>query len=175
MDAHPILVMVARTLREHGLEAILIGNAAAALQGAPVTTIDLDFLIRKTASNTIKLKAIAKSLEAVIFTPFYPVAGLYRLSRDQDTLQLDFLTAIHGIQTFNGLRKRASAFNLEGERLLVAALADIIRSKRAANRPRDLAVLHVLETALHVSETEASRSKQEADAPGNTRRPKDAI
>jgi hypothetical protein len=44
MDARPILVMIARALQEQGLEAILIGNAAAALQGAPVTTVDFDFL-----------------------------------------------------------------------------------------------------------------------------------
>lgn len=33
MDARPILEAVARVLAEQGLEAILIGNAAAALQG----------------------------------------------------------------------------------------------------------------------------------------------
>jgi hypothetical protein len=40
MNGKPILYMLARLLDEHGLEAILIGNAAAALQGAPVTTLD---------------------------------------------------------------------------------------------------------------------------------------
>jgi hypothetical protein len=48
MEAKPILVGVARALREQGLEAVLIGNSAAAVQGAPVTTMDIDFLIRKT-------------------------------------------------------------------------------------------------------------------------------
>jgi len=37
MDARPWLVEVGRRLREAGLEAVLIGNAAAALPGAPVT------------------------------------------------------------------------------------------------------------------------------------------
>jgi hypothetical protein len=36
MDARPTLFTLARVLHEHGLEAVLIGNAAAALQGAPV-------------------------------------------------------------------------------------------------------------------------------------------
>jgi hypothetical protein len=34
-------------------------------------------------------------------------AGLYRLIRDDDALQLDFMTAIHGVRSFNGLRRRA--------------------------------------------------------------------
>ena len=43
MDAQPILYTLARLLEEHGMEAVLIGNAAAALRGAPVTTLDFDF------------------------------------------------------------------------------------------------------------------------------------
>jgi hypothetical protein len=42
MDARPVLFRIARLLAEHGLEAVLIGNAAAALQGAPITTVDFD-------------------------------------------------------------------------------------------------------------------------------------
>ncbi len=34
-------------MEEAHLGAVLIGNAAAALQGAPVTTIDFDFLFRE--------------------------------------------------------------------------------------------------------------------------------
>ena len=41
MDAKPWLVEVGRALRQVDLDAVLIGNAAAALQGAPVTTVDL--------------------------------------------------------------------------------------------------------------------------------------
>jgi hypothetical protein len=61
MDARPVLVMVAHWLEEHRLEAILIGNAAAALHGAPVTTLDLDFMFRPTRTNLRKLKAFAKA------------------------------------------------------------------------------------------------------------------
>jgi hypothetical protein len=48
MDARPFLETLARLLEETGLEAILIGNAAAALHGAPVTTIDIDLMFCKT-------------------------------------------------------------------------------------------------------------------------------
>jgi hypothetical protein len=141
MDASPLLARIAELLERHSLEAILVGNAAAALAGAPVTTIDLDFLFRKTPVNLRKLKAIAKELEAVILTPYYPVSGLYRISRDADGLQLDFMTVIDGIRSFEALRSRARVVQFGDGRLLVADLADIIRSKKAAGRPSDVAAL----------------------------------
>lgn len=51
MNAEPVLKQISRVLAECKLEAILIGNAAAALQGAPVTTLDFDFMFRKTPTN----------------------------------------------------------------------------------------------------------------------------
>jgi hypothetical protein len=51
MDAAPILARIVELLERHRLEAILIGNAAAALQGAPVTTIDIDFLFRRNPAQ----------------------------------------------------------------------------------------------------------------------------
>ena len=80
--------------------------------------------------------------------PHYPVSGLLRISRDDDGLQVDFMSEIDGIRSFEGLRKRALAVPLGDARILVAALADIIKSKKAAGRPRDLAVLPILERVL---------------------------
>jgi hypothetical protein len=158
MDARPILEMLARVFAKHGLEVILIGNAAAALRGAPVTTIDVDFLFRKTPRNIVKLKAIAGELDAVILKPFYPVSGLMRLSRDSDGLQVDFMSQIHGAKSFESLRSQSEAIDLNGQSLLVATLGAVISSKEAAGRPRDLAVLDILKKSLH--ETEESKSKK---------------
>ena len=157
MDAQPILFTIARALHEHGLEAVLIGNAAAALQGAPVTTMDFDFLFRKTPANLRKLKAMAKNLGAVVFKPYYPASDLFRVVRDEDSLQLDFMAAIHGVKSLASLRSRASRVDFGGNVLLVADLADIVASKRAAGRPRDRAVLEILEKTLD----ENKRSKKE--------------
>ena len=71
MDAAPILVELGRQLVACDLEAVLIGNAAAALQGAPVTTVDFDFLFRKTTRNLQKLKALSRGLHATILRPYY--------------------------------------------------------------------------------------------------------
>jgi hypothetical protein len=135
-------------LNEHGLEAVLIGNAAAALRGAPVTTIDFDFLFRNTPANIRKLKAVARSLDAMLLKPYYPVSQLFRIMREEDQLQVDFMGRIDGVRSL-GLWRRATSIDMEGYCLLVASLMDIIRSKRAAGRPRDLAVLEILEKALH--------------------------
>jgi predicted nucleotidyltransferase len=148
MDARPTLFTLARVLNGEGLEAILIGNAAAALDGAPVTTLDFDFLFRKTPGNLRKLKAVAKSLDAILLRPYYPVSGLFRIQRDEDTLQVDFMSRIDGVRSFPALRSRARRVDFGGHALLVADLADIIKSKRAADRPRDRAVLEILEKAL---------------------------
>ncbi len=60
----------------------MVGNAAAALHGAPLTTMDIDFMFRKTATNLKKLKAVAHVLEAVILKPYYPASDLYRVVND---------------------------------------------------------------------------------------------
>jgi hypothetical protein len=148
MDAAPILARIAELLEHHRLEAILVGNAGAAVQGAPVTTVDLDFLFRKTPANIGKLKKIARDLDAVVFRPFYPATGMFRLSRDTDNLQLDFMVEIDGIRSFEGLRRRSRRVPFGAASLSVASLPDIIKSKKAAGRPKDRAVLYVLENAL---------------------------
>ncbi len=152
MNAEPILSIVARLLTKHKLDAVLIGNAAAALQGSPVTTVDLDFMFRETPRNLKKLRRIADDLDAIIMRPFYPASGLYRVVRDRDALQLDFMTKIDGIRSFESLRSRATVVRIRAHDIRVAALEDVIRSKAAANRPEDRAVLPVLRRTLREKE-----------------------
>ncbi len=148
MNAQPLLNSVVAALAAVRLETILIGNAAAAIQGAPVTTVDFDFMFRATPVNLAKLKKFAVRLDAVILRPYYPASALFRVMNDDRGLQADFMPAIHGVKSFNSLRSRAEKIQLGGNRLWVAHLADIIASKRAAGRARDKAVLDILEKTL---------------------------
>ena len=99
-------------------------------------TIDLDFLVRRTPANRKKLTAIAADLDAVLYQPFYPVSRVVRMMNDDQTLQVDFVDEVSGIRSFGGVGKRSHAMELRGITIRVADLADIIKMKRAAGRPR---------------------------------------
>jgi predicted nucleotidyltransferase len=148
MDASPVLKAIGRALQKARLEAIMVGNAAAALHGAPVTTLDVDFMFRKTAANLRKLKIFANELDARILKPFYPLSDLYRVVNDETGMQVDFMSVLHGIKSFESLRSDAVAVEFEGYQLLVASLEKIIRSKKTLGRPRDKAVIDILENTL---------------------------
>jgi hypothetical protein len=148
MDADPILRRLAEVLNRHNLEVIMVGNAAAAIQGVPITTIDVDFVFRRTAPNIRKLKAVARDLDATILRPFYPVSSLFRLSRDSDQLQVDFMSEISGIRSLEGLRERSAVVRFGEFSLRIASLPDIIKSKKACGRRQDLAALPILEQSL---------------------------
>jgi hypothetical protein len=102
------------------------------LQGVPVTTIDFDFMFRRTPANVRKLVALTKALGGMMLYPHYPASGLIRIVRDDEGLQLDFMSTIDGVRSFEGLRSRAREVGFDGAKLQVASLADLIKSKKAA-------------------------------------------
>jgi len=164
VDASLIVARVARAIERHGLEAVLIGNAAAAMHGAPVTTVDLDFLFRRTPTNVKKLSAIAAELGATLYSPFHPASKMMRMMNDDDGLQVDFLGEADGVPSFEGLRNRSHRMQVGNARVAVADLADIIKMKRATNRPRDRAVLEILEKTLEA--IQASAETEAENPPG---------
>lgn len=162
VDATPLLVRIARALANAKLDAVLIGNAAAALHGAPVTTLDFDFFFRDTPGNRKKLIAFARELGAIVLRPYYPASSLFRVTDDALVLQADFLGVIHGLRSFEGVRRRAQTLEIGGQRLQVASLEDIVKSKKAANRPKDRAVLPVLEATLDAKKEGPRGGSEEA-------------
>jgi predicted nucleotidyltransferase len=155
--ALPLLAVVARAIEGVGLECIVVGNSAAALQGAPVTTIDIDFMFRKTAKNIEKLRRLAQALGGHLSQPFLPASEMYRLITEN--LQVDFVSRMDGIRSFESLRSRAADIDVGGVSLCIASLEDVIKSKRAAGREKDLASLPILEKTLAVKKalSEADR------------------
>jgi hypothetical protein len=147
MDALGLLEEIASVFAEKKLEVILVGNAAAALQGAPVTTDDFDFMWRPTRRNLMKLKEVAQALGGSVSQPEYPLSRFYRITSSSG-IWVDMMGVMDGIKSFESLRSRASAISLGRVNLVVADLRDVIMSKRAANRPKDVAALPVLEETL---------------------------
>ncbi len=49
------VLAVLKALKESSLEAIVVGSVAAVLQGSPVTTQDMDLLVRDTPTNRKKI------------------------------------------------------------------------------------------------------------------------
>jgi len=88
-----------------------------------------------------------------VLRPYYPVSKLYRMVNDDTGLQADFMPVIHGVRSFEGLKRRATTAVVGGQSVLVAALEDILKSKKAAGRERDQAVIPILEQTLRATRT----------------------
>jgi hypothetical protein len=67
---------------------------------------------------------------------------------------------IHGVRSFEGLRDRATIVEVGGAGIRVASLDDVIRSKRAAGRVRDRAVLEILEQAREEASTSSRKARR---------------
>jgi hypothetical protein len=62
---------------------------------------------------------------------FYPVSGLYRLIREDDGLQADFMATIHGVNSFAPLRASANEINF---RWLSASGSEPLRNREEQAR-----------------------------------------
>lgn len=130
------------------LEAVVVGSLASILNGALAGEHGVSLLVRDTTLNRKKLKRLAKELGGV---------GPQRLSELTSTehiygadLPIDIIyEEIAGGLSFASVKSHANPHVVgnKGELLMVASLADIIRSK-TADRPKDRAVLPILHATL---------------------------
>lgn len=141
---------LARALRMVGLEAIVVGSGGAALLGVPILTQDLDILVRDTPRNRQKLEALCQALGASL-VEISPLTGSRRLVGLRVGVDVLFDEIAGGLR-FESLRSRARTVELPNAQVRVASLADIVASKEAAGRPKDLAQLPILRDTLKVIE-----------------------
>lgn len=144
------LIALAKALRIARLEAIVIGNCASMLNGAPVTTQDIDLLVRDTRMNRKKLARFADEIGG---SRPMPVSELSKVEWIEGRLAVPVelhYDRIAGGLKFSSVRSRAELVAVGNEKLRVASLADVIRSKQAVGRPKDLAVLPILRDTLAV-------------------------
>lgn len=136
------------TLASHGVEYVLIGALAARLQGFPRLTADADIAPSREEDNLERLAAALRELDARIYTESVPQglafdfdartlggSRMWNLVTSAGRLDLAFLPA--GTQGYQDLADGAVRFEAYGVDLLAASLQDILRSKEAADRPKD--------------------------------------
>lgn len=149
------------TLERHGVRYVVIGAIAAIAQGYPLATEDLDITPENELDNLERLAAALEELGARLRVPGGLTEGvplpidprllaqsdLWSLTTDAGDLDLVFTPA--GTAGYSDLRRDALELDL-GVSVLVASLRDVIRSKEAAGRPKDLAQLPALRQTLEV-------------------------
>ena len=77
-DEAPRFAELVALLAEHGVEFIIVGGVAAVLQGASLTTFDLDVLHRRTPENVDRLLRALARLGAALAIAATPTAAARR-------------------------------------------------------------------------------------------------
>jgi predicted nucleotidyltransferase len=147
---------VLRRLVANEVEFIVVGMMAGVLRGAPVLTVDLDLVHRRSAENVSRLLRVLGKLEATYrhdprrlrpAESHLMSAGHQLLSTTHG--DLDCLGSVGEGQTYEDLLARAPELDLgEGLSVHVIDLPTLIDLKEKAGRPKDLAVLPVLHATL---------------------------
>jgi len=165
---HPDEIL--EVLERHQVLYIVIGGLAAELRGSPYVTRDVDVTPACTRENFSKLSTALRELDAKLRIPDREEPLAIRLDErlfEQGTTWtfvtkhgcLDIALLPDGTLGYDDLRRSATREQItDTVTIYVAALADVIRSKEAAGREKDRAVLPILRQVL-----ERSRKKDSDD------------
>ena len=145
-----------RALARSGVEYVTIGGIAIQAHGGQRLTQDLDVAIAASNDNLARLAAALLDLDARILGPggqrsrSVPTAPLLA-SSDQWHLitphgPLDIVTLPAHLGSFADMRARAHEVPLGDLSIPIAHREDLLKMKRAAGRPQDLADVRLLES-----------------------------
>ena len=132
-------------LVEEEVPFLVVGLAAAALQGAPAVTKDIDLWFADLSDPRFR-EALRKSGVAYVA----PGPNNPPLLAGAGADLLDIVLHPDGLESFEKEAKRAVHVQLGEVEVPVLPLERIIKSKKAAGRPKDRAILPVLEDTLRV-------------------------
>lgn len=136
-----------RRLVERQVDFVLVGGMAAAAHGSSIVTEDVDVCTSFEEENVARILAALEGLNprmrmhpGRLPLPTDPAAlrGLKNLYVVCDAGQIDFLGAITGVGTYPVVAARALALDLGGFSCAVMDLEQLIQSKRAMGRAKDL-------------------------------------
>ena len=142
-----------RVPRHHKVVYGLIRGLAAVYHGSPFPTEDVDITPKndrlaalREINARIRTEAVPEGLPFACDVEALASAPTWNLTADAGDLDLAFQPA--GTQGYPDLRRDATAAQLYDVTVHIASLSDVIRSKQAANRPKDQRVLPTLREIL---------------------------
>ncbi|MCP3982686.1 MAG: hypothetical protein GY716_25625 [bacterium] len=134
-----------QALEDEGVEYLVVGLAAAALQGAPAVTQDIDLWFRDLSDPGVQ-----SALRSVGATYIPPGSNNPPLIVGGGADLFDLVVHMRGLRSFSEERSQAVRIRLGSTTVPVLPLDRIIASKKATDRPKDRAILPVLEDCLKV-------------------------
>ena len=162
---------VLAALEAEGVRYVVIGGTAAVIRGAPYATFDLDITPARDVANLDRLATALEKLGARVYGMPDEVAQSFRL--DGKTLangsawkfvtphgEVDVALDPDGTHGYEDLRRDAATARVAGLDVPVASLADIVRSKEAADRDKDRIQLPLLRRVLE----QARRDEHESSS-----------
>ena len=132
-----------RALLDHRVDFMLVGLAAATLQGAPVVTQDIDLWISDLTDK--KFQAALRSIGAAYVPSFGLNPPAIALAGSE---LFDLVTHMSGLESYNSEKKNITFIPCGEITLPVLTLERIVKSKEAANREKDRLVLPILKDVL---------------------------
>lgn len=144
-------------LCQHGVEYVVVGGVAAVLQGAPVTTFDIDALVKFDQANLDRLEKALIALNARYreHRDLRPTrrdleaGGHYLLLTDSGPF--DVLGFIGAGKRYEDVAPAALQMSVGDLSIKVLPLAALIEEKKTLGREKDLAVVRLLESVLRRS------------------------
>jgi hypothetical protein len=134
-------------LERHGVSYVVVGGLAVQVHGHVRMTNDLDLIPEPTRANLTRLAEALNELEARVLNDgsegiaidarMLPRATLWQFATAAG--DIDVLHDAPGAAGFAELRERVLEVELGNLRIPFASREDLIRMKRAAGRPVDLA------------------------------------
>lgn len=150
---------IVEVLLDHDVAFMVIGGLAARMQGSPLPTQDIDITPETSADNLARLSAALRNLDARVRHPDIPdglpfghdatslaSAIFWNLTTPFGDLDLSFVPA--GTTGYADMVAGVVTIEVHGTPFPVASLADVVRSKNAANRDKDRRALPVLRELL---------------------------
>jgi hypothetical protein len=150
-----------QVLCDGGVDFVVIGGVSATLHGSARVTYDLDVCYSRTSANLGRLVAALapfhpRPREFPEGLPFVWDAAMVRnasiLTLQTDMGEIDIMTEVPGLGSFDEVKAHSMRVEAFGREIATLNLPGLIRSKRAAGRPKDLAALAELESLLEAGE-----------------------